>query len=161
MITQEALKERLNYCPDTGIFTWIKCQGAKPGAVAGCKSSGYIVINLSRKEGHRAHRLAWLYVHGEWPPAHIDHIDMDGTNNRISNLREADYQKNSRNKGITKRNKSGFKGVCWCATKGKWRATITSNKQTVGLGYYDDINLAARAYEVASKKYHGEFGRIK
>ena len=59
MITQERLKELLNYCSETGLFT-----KAESGELVGVDNGrGYITIFVSGAS-YRAHRLAWLYVHG-------------------------------------------------------------------------------------------------
>lgn len=100
MITQEELKESLHYDPDTGIFTWRKSKGpAKKGTVAGkiYKSHPYIKIGVCR-HSIDAHRLAWLYVYGEWPTMDIDHINRDPTDNRICNLRHVSRSENNRNR---------------------------------------------------------------
>ncbi|MDD0156969.1 HNH endonuclease signature motif containing protein, partial [Shigella flexneri] len=68
------------------------------GKVAGTISYGYNAINI---DGVRyfAHRLAWLYVYGEWPKQEIDHIDRNRRNNAISNLRDVSRVVNALNVG--------------------------------------------------------------
>ena len=78
MITQAELKEQLDYNPETGVFTWkvANSNRNKVGGVAGClhKFTGYNVIRINKK-GCKSHRLAWLYVYGEFPKGFIDHIN--------------------------------------------------------------------------------------
>lgn len=116
----------------------------------------YLIIN-SRK--YMAHRIAWLYFYGEMPKLEIDHIDGNNSNNIISNLRQATRSENERNKGISSRNTSKFKGVCWNKNRSKWESYITVNRKQIYLGLFSDIDDAVFAYKEASKKYHGKFAR--
>lgn len=98
MINQKRLKEVLDYDPATGVFTWrveLNARG-KVGDPAGCNSWGYRVIRIDGRL-YGAHRLVWLYVHGRWPDAMIDHVNGDRSDNRIENLREANSVQNAHN----------------------------------------------------------------
>ena len=160
-ITQAYLKEIVTYDNESGEFRWrITRLKAKAGKLAGNvhKPSGYRQIKI---DGHvyHAHRLAWLYVHGEWPQHLIDHIDGNRDNNALSNLRAATDAESSRNRGIQKRNKSGYKGVRWHAPSGRWNARIIVDYKEIYLGLFDDPYEAHLAYREASKRYHGAYGR--
>lgn len=158
-LTQERLKELLDYNPDTGIFQWKihRSQLAKVGDEAGYLGvKGYIRIRIDGKL-YVAHRLAWLYLYGNFPMFLIDHINGIRNDNRISNLREATVQENARNKTITTRNKSGFKGVSWEKRRNIWVVRINTGDKYAHIGYFDNIEEAAKAYHDASVKYHGEF----
>jgi hypothetical protein len=74
--------------------------------------TGYITIRVIYKS-YLAHRLAWLYVHGEWPENLIDHINNNRSDNRICNLRKATKTENNRNTLRGSKNKSGVKSVFW------------------------------------------------
>ena len=68
-------------------------------------------VHLPRSEQYSAHRLARLYQTGWWPPAHIDHVNLDKADNRWSNLRAATRSLNGANRFRQANNSSGFKGV--------------------------------------------------
>lgn len=87
--------------------------------------------------------------------AKSDHINRNKLDNRRCNLRPATDSQNSCNQGIQKNNTSGYKGVHW--SYGKWRAVIGVNGKKIYLGSYNDPKEAARAYNKAALKYHGEF----
>lgn len=155
-LTAEGLKNLLQYDSGTGHFTWIKRCGKRGvvGKVAGTVDfGGYVVITIDGKR-HKAHRLVWLYVHGKWPDVAMDHINGVRTDNRISNLREANWSENQHNRNLQRNNKSGFMGVSWDAHSGKWRAGIRSNRRSVNLGSYDSPEAAHFAYLAAKAKAH-------
>jgi hypothetical protein len=158
MVTQEFIKSVLNYNPETGVFTWKvnKSKRSKIGHIAGWKDNGYIRIELNGKT-YRAHRLAWLYVNGEFPSNLIDHIDGNRSNNKISNLRKATYLENSQNYKTPKTNKSGVKNVSWYKTMKKWVVTLGINGKKKTIGYFDDLELAELVAIEARDKYHMEF----
>jgi len=97
MLTQNQLKDILHYDPVTGLFerygNYSKC---------GSKSyQGYILIGIGRKS-YYAHRLAWLYMTGNWPSNEIDHINRIRDDNRWENLRKADRSLQNRNRNDRK-----------------------------------------------------------
>ena len=77
--------------------------------------------------------------------------------NEIDNLRKATNAQNTFNKSKTKRNTSGYKGVCWHTKIGKWHAQIQFEGQRMHLGYYDDIEEARVAYEAVAKSLFEEY----
>ncbi len=154
MITQERLRELVHYCPDTGIFTHLQSKGRKKaGMRAGwLRNDGYIETEVDGK-GYKSHRLAWLYIYGNWPAYHIDHIDGDRSNNRLSNLRDVNRFFNSQNQRLPhKINKSGFLGVHKNGCK--FRAQIRVNGKNKHLGLFDDAESAHEAYLIAKRDLH-------
>lgn len=158
MITQESLKSLLHYNAETGVFTWIS--GVRLGVVAGSSSKRYAVIHIGDKY-FQSHRLVWLYVHGEFPLNDIDHINGNKHDNRIENLRNATRSENKCNCPRSKRNTSGYKGVDWSKSKGKWRVRIKLLGKSYSVGYFDDVLEAFGAYCMAAKKMHGKFCRTE
>lgn len=161
MITQELLKELLEYNSETGIFTWKKFQNGRAvsGSVAGCVSGGYVHIKVC-KERFTAHRLAWLYMTGSFPSGHIDHIDMDRSNNRIVNLRDSTRSENGQNRvRAQSNNSSGFLGVYKKKNSKKWCAQIVVSKKNKFLGVFDTAEEASKAYLNAKRNMH-PFGML-
>ena len=158
MLTQLELKEILTYDPETGIFTRnIQKDRDNYGLISGaCNWYGhsyYISISIKGK-GYRAHRLAWLYQYGSFPSQHIDHIDGDGANNRISNLRDVSAKDNHRNKKLRIDNKYGIPGVCWEKSRKSWCAYICVNRKRKTLKYTRDF-FEACCIRKAAEIFHG------
>jgi phage-related protein len=163
----ELLNKFLCYRPETGAFYWKNPESrrVKAGAQAGthrCSArsqSSYIVIRIQGKN-YFAHRLAWYFATGCDPASYqIDHINGDGLDNRIANLRLASSSENQRNIGLRANNTSGFKGVHLHRESGRWRAVIYINKRQVHLGAFPTPELAHMAYCKAAAELHGEFAR--
>lgn len=155
MVTQERVKELLEYIPDTGEFFWKKrYHKSLVGTKAGCKTNnGYITISVDGKF-FLAHRLAFLWMTGEIPE-YTDHRNNDKSDNRWANLRPATMQENNQNRSIQKRNTSGVKNVSFNKASGKWRVSIGRKE----IGRFDDLELAELVAIEAREKYHGEFAR--
>jgi hypothetical protein len=154
-LTAEYLRLILHYDQETGIFTWKvgSANQVKVGDVAGCQSgNGYLYISIGSRL-HRAHRLAWLYVSGEWPKGQVDHINRNRSDNRISNLREVTNKQNGQNASKRSDNTSGHPGVCWYKRDSKWQAKITHNQKKIHLGYFSILAEALSARKAAEKLY--------
>ena len=156
MITQEILKEYLQYFPETGVFKWVKTSSnrAKKGNIAGGSTveNWYATLSFMGKQ-YLAHRLAWFYMTGSFPEKHIDHINHDKTDNRWSNLRQADEKTNGRNMSKQKRNKSGVTGIRLNKKYNKWQVEIIYNRKYIYLGFYDYFFEAVCARKSAENKY--------
>lgn len=88
----------------------------------------------------------------------VDHINHDTLDNRKSNLRIVTKQQNQCNVVKREGNSSRFKGVCWNKRAKLWYAYINVYGKRSHLGYYKSEEDAARAYDEASLKLHGEYG---
>lgn len=163
MINQERLKELLHYDPETGMFIWCvkPSRRVKSGAAAGgIDSKRYRVIRIDGVY-YKAHRLAWLYVHGRFPIRDIDHINGVRDDNRIANLREATRAENGQNRKKNINNTSGFHGVSWDSANRKWRASIQVNSRPKRLGLFDAPESAHAAYLAAKAELHTFNPRIR
>lgn len=160
MISHEKVRELLEYDPDTGQLFWRKNHGrAKAGVLAGDRTrSGYIRLSFGGRK-HYAQRVIWLWVHGEWPPNDIDHINGIKSDNRLHNLRCATRSQNVANTDTRSTNTSGRKGVSWNRATGKWQAEIRIAGDRKYLGVFDDIEDAAAAYNEAAVERFGDFAR--
>ena len=146
MTTHERLRQALDYDPGTGQFTW---RERRPGKVAGCRrNDGRVVIRLDGTL-YLASRLAWFWLNGAWPVGDTEHCDLDRSNDRPSNLREATRSQNMANTAAHVDNQCGVKGVQ--RAKKRWRARICVNGQHRELGSFPTINEASAAYAKAAQ----------
>ena len=159
MLTSEALKEALDYNPDTGIFTWrhrdrvpktINTRFAgKPAGRVNVRH-GYLELTVNYVM-YRAHRLAWLYMTNEWPTDEIDHINRDKLDNRFCNLREATRSINSRNRAVMSNSQTGVKHVSYDSRLvSPYRVRIRRKGQKINFGSYDTIEEAKAVAEKAT-----------
>lgn len=154
IVSAERLREVLHYDADTGHFTWLVSHPrVRSGDSAGCiNHDGYICIRIDGSS-YMAHRLAWLYMTGEWPAGDIDHKYGIRNDNRWSELRVADHVKNGQNqRKAQKHNKCGLLGVY--ARYGRWRATIRVAGKGKHLGCFDTPAEAHAAYLAAKAGLH-------
>ena len=152
--TKELVSKYLAYNPETGAFTRLKTSGPKKadervGAVCG----RYFQVGVCG-QAIRGHRLAWFLTHGYFPKT-IDHINGDGLDNRLCNLREVTQQQNIHNhRKPPKHNTSGFLGVSYYKAGNKFSAHINLNSKKIHLGYFDKPEMAHQAYLTAKRKLH-------
>lgn len=167
-ITQDLLKEFLNYNPKTGVLTWKVRRESKYCTKAGCNNfnirlAGKPAFTATHKYGYsvgcilgvgvKAHRVIWMLVYGEWPE-NIDHINGNRSDNRISNLRSVSTQENSKNRRALVRRGSRVHGIVWLEKHGKWWPRINDeNGRQVSLGLYEDLDDAREARRKAEIKY--------
>ena len=153
---RNALRQRLRYEPDTGMFVWVRT-----GRLAGCRrGDGYVVINVD-KTLHYAHRLAFILNTGTAPSV-VDHVNGDPSDNRWANLRSATQSQNIANsKTRSEPSKlSKYKGVTFWPARNKWIAKIKVGGVSKTIGYFDDERSAALAYDKRARSTFGEFARL-
>lgn len=166
------LRQRLRYEPDTGKLYWRDCASmparwlsrwAGTEAFTAGDNNGYRQGCVDNKL-YRAHRVIWALHYGAWPSGHIDHIDHDTSNNRISNLRIVSRAENNRNASMRRDNKSGVTGV-YEEPRGtkRWRAYARFNNELKCLGLFFTKEEAVDARKNAEKQFgfHENHGRPK
>jgi len=162
-LTAARLRELLHYDRATGVFTWrVRASSrAAAGDRAGfSREDGYRLIGIDGRI-YLEHRLAWLYVTGEWPVNDVDHRDRDPSNNKWRNLRAATHSQNHFNRAKPANNTSGYKGVVWHKKCQMWQAQIKREGRNHYLGQFRSPEAAHQAYVAASRCLHGEFGRTE
>lgn len=160
MLTRDRLAEVLTYDKDTGYFTRNYGSGGKAkGSVAGSTAShyGYVHICIDRKM-YKAHRLAFLWMTGDFPVGEVDHLDGDRANNSWGNLREVTRSENSRNCCLRSDNNSGEVGVGYHKKRGQWRARI--GHKHIGWFRSKEEAVLARAQHPDSSEYSPRHGKV-
>lgn len=150
------LVEAIDYNPTTGEFYWKvrNSNRVEIGDPCGTISNGYLAIGLDGVT-YRAHRIAWKLFYKRNPPEQIDHIDGNRLNNKISNLRKADFHLNAQNQRKARRNNThGHFGVSYCKQTKLWRAQLMNGRQRHHLGRYQTPEEAHLAYLEAKRKLH-------
>lgn len=173
MIDQKRLKQILEYKPETGVFLWkerrvthkavrawnTRCAGKEVGSIHGALSGRSYKRTSIEGRSYYLHRLAFLYMTGEWPPGEVDHADRDPANNAWSNLRCATRAQNSANKRGYRTSQSGVKGVYFVPRTGRWQSKIGVGGKSKHLGTFDSIDDAEAAYRAAAQSIYGQFAR--
>lgn len=149
----------LRYNPETGLFTWRISRGpCAAGDAAGTPKDGYVQINVLRRLC-KAHRLAWLFMTGNWPPKGfvIDHKDKVRSNNRWGNLRLADARQNGTHSSARSDNTTGCTGVYRQGNAPGWQARLFKDGKGIHLGYFQSFEAAAAARVEAANRVYGAF----
>lgn len=149
------LREAVSYDKNTGVLTWIGVNIRMLGKRAGCPSGRYRKVCIA---GTRVfeHRAIWALVHGTWPENEIDHINRDGHDNSLANLRAATRSQNCANRGTLKTNVLG--SACVRRSRGgRFEARIGVEGRRVYLGTFDDLQTAESAVLTAK----ASTGRLK
>lgn len=161
-MTPDEIKEFFSYSAN-GDFLWIKKQhgrGCNVGEVAGTINNRvhtpYRVITLKQKKFY-AHRLIWILHNGEIPSGMcIDHIDGNGLNNKIENLRLVSLSENQRNRRINRNNRTGEIGIF----HHKNGFSVTAAEKYIG--WFKSLSEAVKARNESHKKmgFHENHGRL-
>jgi hypothetical protein len=153
-------KAVLEYLPEPGVFIWIarrrgRAGGVFPGDVAGkLLKTGYVSVGAFNRDW-LAHRLAVLFMTGAWPQGDVDHVDGSPANNEWSNLRVVTHRVNQQNRvRATAANKSGFLGVHFCKSSGRWLADIAVDGKNRRIGRFQTAEDAHAAYLNVKRLLH-------
>lgn len=122
-------------------------------------NSKYATTNTKRSDGKYTTTSMHRLILGANPGQIVDHIDMDGLNNRKKNLRFVDRQGNSANRKSMRGSSSKYKGVTRFRGN-RWRAQVNAGGRVRHLGCFLKEEHAARAYDVAAAGEFGEFARL-
>jgi len=150
-----ALVNSLFYYDEGFLYHKVDKSGtARKGDRVGDKStlSRYMAVSIESSP-HLVHRIIFYIYHG-YMPEYIDHIDQDKRNNKIENLRPCSKSLNGHNQGVSKANKTGYKGV-FRRSSGRYLAYITKNGKRIYLGHHDTAEEAAHAYNLKAKSLYG------
>lgn len=139
-----------------------RCAGKAAGAISkrkGCKSYVHISIESTLYQAHRL--IAAMHGLEINEGVYVDHIDGDGTNNRISNIRIGSLSDNQRNVKKRKNNKSGFNGVHFSERMGKWVAQANVNGERHHIGIFDNFEIAVEARKMFNELngFHSNHGQ--
>ena len=157
----QLLKERVSYCPNTGIIRWLKhTYPGRVNKIADYKgTSGYRRLSIGRKTW-LSHRVAFALMTGKFPENDVDHINRIKDDNRWANLREVSKAENARNRGRNPHSKVGEVGIWYNKRTFKYVAEITYNGKKVFQKSYDNVEDAirerkAKAIELGFHDNHG------
>ena len=170
----EILRQLFIYDAETGELIWrerpleffkserernswnVRFASKKAGSKRKIRNNYYIIVKIFKSKFF-AHRIIWKMHYGVEPPAIVDRININGIDNKISNLREAYNHQNAVNSRKRKDNTSGYRGVDFHTRDEKWVARISCKDKRIFLGYFDTAEEAHAAYQKAAVEHHGEF----
>lgn len=162
-ISQDRLRELFDFNFELGVLLW-RFRPEIPehinrrlaGTEAGTIHKNYRYVKVDQKK-YAVHRVIWKLAYGNIPDdMQIDHIDGDGLNNKLDNLRLVTNQQNQLNRKVNKGRK--YKGVY--KSRDKFKAEIMTEEGRLYIGVYGTPEDAARAYNEAAKEHHGEYARL-
>lgn len=155
-LTAEQVRHRFNYDPATGVLRWAisPSKNVKAGDVAGSShGDGYLRVRIGASR-YLVHRIIWLHHYGKWPDGHVDHLDGEKRNNRVSNMRDSTRSVNAQNqRSASANNKAKLLGVAM-RPNGKCVAAINVCGKKMYLGIFRDPQEAHSTYLEAKRRLH-------
>lgn len=156
-LTHARLLAVLHYDPETGVFKWLQAlspRGLVGTQAGGVRPDGYRTITIDGKP-YLAHRLAWFYVHGQWPSYLLDHRDGLRDDNRISELRDADWFVNNQNRHVAMgHSQTKLLGAFPVKGSDRFESRICLAGKSKYLGRFDTPEEAHQAYLAAKRIHH-------
>lgn len=172
-LTQDIVRELLDYDPETGVLRW-KERDIKWFKASETRTVEHVAKHWNNKHSgkeiskaidfygyrnvkifgkrYKAHRIIWLWYYGEWPKGVIDHENQNGADNRISNLRDVSQEVNCQNAKKHKNNKSGVSGVYYSKRDKLWQSTIGYKGGRKLLGYFKTFEEAVAKRKEAESR---------
>lgn len=150
-LTIDAVRHALDFDPAIGVFVWSNPQSnaVKAGEAAGVvAANGRRYINIGG-EKHMAHRLAWFYIHGEWPSGDVKQPNGNYDDCREVNLIQQTRQTTASNRRVNAASKSGYPGITWSEKRAKWQVHVTRDYKQFGLGYFSSLEDAVEVRRAA------------
>lgn len=164
-VSVERLRQVLRYAPRSGNLYWLE----RDNKAFNTRFAGKRAFTYQNVLGYfvgsvdgvclLAHRVGFALHTGAWPIGVLDHRDNNPGNNRIFNLRDCGHVQNLMNSSSRPGSSSQYKGVSIYPPTGKWRARVGYQGKTILIGYFDDEEEAARAYDRAVVEFHGPIAR--
>lgn len=180
---REYLFECFEYNPETGQLTWkvrpehhfkVAWMSAAQAVQIAGKVAGhpqrvrrtdlfYLRVGIGNKL-YQAHQIIWTMMNGAIPPKMlVDHIDGNGLNNRLLNLRLVDHVGNAKNARLPKNSTTGVCGVMWNKQRLKWQVHGSQDGRKKHLGLFDTLldAVATRLAFNRNNNYHALHGTRK
>jgi len=165
----ETLRALFHYNPETGVLTWRlrppltyaariwnkRFAGREAGSLT---KRGYRVVEIYRR-AYKVHRVAFKMATGDEPPAQIDHINGDHSDNRFANLRPATSSENCANKAVQRNSTTGVKGVTYHKRERGYVARVQLRGRSHYVGVFKTLDAAKAARDAKALELHGEFFR--
>lgn len=156
-LTQERLKELLEYNPETGLFIRKQNKGKfKKGDEAGYNVAGYVYITIDGN-AYPAHRLVFLYMDNFLPSTDVDHKNMIRMDNRRENLRVSTRRLNMLNMKQHIDSASPHKNVYHRKDTNTYSVRLTVDGKYKTFGCFDNLEMAISVAREARRIYHGEY----
>lgn len=158
-----ALTKGIATIVDDDLFDWLSqwkwyAQEHAPGS----RGRRFYVRRQANFEGRRTVFLLHRVVAGAPEGLLVDHVNGDTLDNRRANLRLATFRQNTVN-AYRPPSATGFRGVRPPNPANgtyRFRANIRHDNKTVTVGWADTAEEAARLYDAAARRLHGEFARL-
>lgn len=156
-ITPQEVLDRLDYCPQTGVFRWRVTRSSRARAgqeVGSWDLHGYKTVRLNG-DSYKLHRLAFVCMTGQWPAGDVDHINGNRSDNRWENLRDVPRSVNLQNQRKATNNRStGLLGAYYDKRKSVYYSRISIGNKSVHLGQFSTAQEAHAAYIAAKRELH-------